>query len=289
MEFGLKDKRILVTAAASGIGRAIASAFSADGARVHICDIDAAALRTCSADLPLAGASLADVSDIAAVDALFAAVEENLGGLDFLINNAGIAGPTGPVEACAPEEWRRTLAVGLDGTFLCTRRAVPLLKAAGGGGIVNIASTAGILGYPLRSPYDAAKWGVIGLTKSLAMELGEAGIRVNAICPGSVGGERMERVIAAEAKARDWSLDEVRGIYLKHVSLRSFVAAEDIANMVLFVCSDAGARISGQALAVDGHTESLAGKPGGCVKPRKQADERSSGKQPAPRWTRSPP
>ena len=161
------------------------------------------------------------------------------------------------VEDCAPEDWRRTLAVGLDGTFYCLRRAVPLLKRAGGGSIVNISSTAGLMGYPLRAPYTAAKWAVVGLTKSLAAELGPFSIRANAICPGSVDGPRMDRVIAAEAAARGVAPEQVRESYLRQTSLRTFIAAEDITNMALFLCAEEGRHISGQALAVDGHTESL--------------------------------
>jgi NAD(P)-dependent dehydrogenase (short-subunit alcohol dehydrogenase family) len=151
------------------------------------------------------------------------------------------------------------VAVNLDGAFLCTRRAVPLLKAAGGGAVVNISSTAGLMGYPLRTPYAAAKWGVIGLTRSLAIELGPSGIRVNAICPGSVEGARMARAIRAEAAVRGVGEEDVRQAYIRTTSLRCFVAPEDIAAMALFLCSDLGANISGQAIAVDGHTEGLSG------------------------------
>jgi NAD(P)-dependent dehydrogenase (short-subunit alcohol dehydrogenase family) len=180
-----------------------------------------------------------------------------MGGLDILVNNAGIAGPVAPVDEIDPEDWRRCIAVDLDGPFLCARRAVPPIRAAGGGSIVNISSTAGLFGFPNRSPYAAAKWGVIGFTKTLAMELGPNGIRVNAICPGSVSGPRIDAVIAGAAKADGITEEAMRDIWLRQVSMRTFVEAQDIANMVLFICSDAGAKISGQALSVDGHTESL--------------------------------
>ena len=199
---GIAGKRVLVTAGGAGIGRTIAAAFLAEGARVWICDIDPEALaETRSAHAEL-GASRTDVADASAVSAMFEALERTFGGLDILINNAGIAGPTGPVETLNPTEWRSCLAVNLDGAFLGARRAVPLLKAEGGGVIVNISSTAGLMGYPLRTPYASAKWAVIGLTRSLAIELGPFAIRVNAICPGSVEGARMARVIRAEAAAR---------------------------------------------------------------------------------------
>jgi NAD(P)-dependent dehydrogenase (short-subunit alcohol dehydrogenase family) len=256
---GLAGKRVLLTAGAAGIGAVIAAAFLAEGAWVWICDVDAKALAAARSTNPELGTSLADVADERAIDAMFGTIGEALGGLDILINNAGISGPTGPIESLDPAEWRRCVAVNLDGAFLCTRRAVPLLKAAGGGAVVNISSTAGLMGYPLRTPYAAAKWGVIGLTRSLAIELGPSGIRVNAICPGSVEGARMARAIRAEAAVRGVGEEDVRQAYIRTTSLRCFVAPEDIAAMALFLCSDLGANISGQAIAVDGHTEGLSG------------------------------
>jgi NAD(P)-dependent dehydrogenase (short-subunit alcohol dehydrogenase family) len=256
---GLAGKRVLLTAGAAGIGAVIAAAFLAEGAWVWICDVDAKALAAARSTHPELGTSLADVADERAIDAMFGTIGEALGGLDILINNAGISGPTGPIESLDPAEWRRCVAVNLDGAFLCTRRAVPLLKAAGGGAVVNISSTAGLMGYPLRTPYAAAKWGVIGLTRSLAIELGPSGIRVNAICPGSVEGARMARAIRAEAAVRGVGEEDVRQAYIRTTSLRCFVAPEDIATMALFLCSDLGANISGQAIAVDGHTEGLSG------------------------------
>jgi NAD(P)-dependent dehydrogenase (short-subunit alcohol dehydrogenase family) len=256
---GIAGKRVLVTAGGAGIGRAIVAAFLAERARVCICDIDAVALAATKEAHPELGASRTDVADEGAVDAMFRSIEQAFGGLDVLVNNAGIAGPTGPIEALDPAEWRRCVAVNLDGAFLCVRRAVPLLKAAGGGAIINISSTAGLMGYPLRTPYASAKWAIVGLTKSLAIELGPYGIRVNAICPGSVEGARMARVIAAEAAARGESEEEVRQGYVRTTSMRSFIAPEDIAAMALFLGSDLGASISGQAIAVDGNTETLSG------------------------------
>lgn len=253
----LRDKRVIVTAAASGIGRAVAKAFIAAAARVHVCDISAAALGVLQSDAPSLSATVADVSDATAVDRLFDEALQALGGLDVLINNAGIAGPTGPVEDVTVAAWNHTIAVNLTGQFYCIRRAVPLLKQAGGGSIINIASTAGIMGYPLRTPYAASKWAVVGLSKSLAMELGPFGIRVNAICPGAIEGERMQQVIAAEAQARGIDPESLRASYKNQSSLRTFIAPEDIANMILFACSNAGAKISGQALSVDGNTETL--------------------------------
>jgi len=249
-------QRVLVTAGGSGVGLAIAEAFAAAGDSVLVCDIDRSRLDQLAASGAIAVFE-ADVSAPGQVAQLFDHVQRELGGLDVLVNNAGTSGPTGPVESMSFDDWRQTLAVNLDSQFLCTRHAVPMLKEAGGGSIVNISSTAGLHGYPLRVPYAAAKWGVIGFTKTLAMELGTHGIRVNAICPGSVDGERMDRVVAAEARARGVSEREVRDGFVRQTSMKTFVRAEDVAALALFVCSDAGATISGQALAVDGHTEGL--------------------------------
>ena len=247
--------RVLVTAAAVGIGRAIAEAFIASGATVHICDMAQALLDDCKSANPMLGVTRADVSDPEQVDRLFHEVETHLGGLDILVNNVGVSGPTAAVEDVSVADWQATLAVNLNSHFYCVRKAVPLLKAAKGGSIVSIASTAGLMGYPMRAPYAASKWALIGFTKTLAMELGEFKIRVNAVCPGSVEGPRMDRVIAAEAKARNIAADTVREGYQRQASLRTFVRARDIANMVLFLCSEAGERISGQALSVDGNIE----------------------------------
>jgi NAD(P)-dependent dehydrogenase (short-subunit alcohol dehydrogenase family) len=254
---GVEGLRVLVTAGCAGIGRATSEAFAQAGARVHVCDIDPAAREVFQAARPEITISDSDVADPQAVDRLFEEAMAHLGGLDVLVNNAGIAGPTAPIEEIEVADWRRTLAVDLESFYLCTRRAVPILKRQKAGSIVNISSTAGLFGFPLRTPYAAAKWGVIGLTKSLAMELGPHGIRVNAVCPGSVDGPRMDQVIAADAVARGLDETVVRRGYERQASLRSFIAPEDIANMVVFLCSSAGAMISGEALAVDGHTESL--------------------------------
>ena len=249
-------QRVLVTGAGAGIGLAIARAFAESGARVHICDIDPARMAD-SGVSDAFGTTVADVADPADVVRLFDEASAHLGGLDVLANNAGSSGPTGPVESLDYADWRRTIEVNLDSQFLCTKQAVPMLREAGGGSIVNISSSAGLRGYPMRTPYAAAKWGVIGLTKTLAMELGPEGIRVNAICPGSVAGDRIDRVIEAAAEARGVGAETVRQGYLRQVSMRTFVSAEDVAELALFLCSEAGARISGQALAVDGHTEGL--------------------------------
>ena len=248
---------VLVTGAAAGIGRAIVERFAAGGWRVHACDANPEAVRRFREEMPAATASVADVSKVEDVDALFADLRDRHGRLDVLVNNAGISGPTAPVEEIAPADWDRTVAVDLNGQFYCTRLAVPLLKAAGGGSIVLISSSAAFFGYPLRTPYTACKWALIGFMKTLAMELGPAGIRVNAICPGSVRGPRIDGVIERDAAKRGLDAAQIRRVYERQTSLRSFVSAEDIANAAFFLASAQGAMISGQALGVDGHTESL--------------------------------
>src|SRR5256885_2340560 len=239
---------VVVTAGGAGIGRAIAEAFVDHGARVHVCDIDEAALSSLPQKITR---TRADVALVAEVERLFVDVGRELGGLDVLVNNAGIAGPTAKVEDIRPEDWERCIAVDLNGMFYCTRKAMPLIKAAGGGSIVNLSSAAGRHGFPQRSPYSAAKWGVVGFTKSLAVEAGPDKVRVNAILPGIVEGERIERVIAAKAKAHGVSDEVFREKFLETTSLHSTVTQQDIANMVLFLCSDAGKRITGQPIAVD--------------------------------------
>jgi NAD(P)-dependent dehydrogenase (short-subunit alcohol dehydrogenase family) len=257
MDIGLNGKRVVVTAGAQGIGLAITEAFVAAGAKVHICDINDDFLAAAKSRFPGVSQSRTDVSNEAQVDAMFAELGARWGGLDVLVNNAGIAGPTAPVEDTDLAQWSQTIAVNLTGPFLCTRRAVPLLKAAGGGSIVNLSSVAGRLGFPLRTPYSASKFGVIGLTETWAMELGPSHIRVNAILPGIVAGDRQERVIAAKAASYGIGHEEMRQRLLSKVSLRSMVTAQDIANQIIFICSPAGAVITGQSLSVCGNVEHL--------------------------------
>ncbi|MGD9538834.1 MAG: SDR family oxidoreductase [Alphaproteobacteria bacterium] len=249
--------RVLVTAGAGGIGRAIAETLRAAGAGVHICDVSEDALSQCRAALPGVTGSLVDVAEEEQVDRLFGDVRRELGGLDVLINNAGIAGPTAGIEKIAPADWRRTVDVNLNSQFYCARLAVPMLREAGDGAIINISSVAGRLGYAYRTPYAATKWAIIGLTQSLAKELGPDGIRVNAILPGVVEGPRIERVIKARAEAVGVDYATMEAEYLGKVSLRRMVTAGDIANVALFLCSPAGRNISGQSLSVCGNVETL--------------------------------
>ena len=225
-------RRVLITAGASGIGRGMAEAFLAEGNRVAVCDVDPAALDDFRAAHPRAVALDADVADEASVDGLFDTLEAEWGGLDVVCANAGTGGPTAPIENISLSDWRATVAVNLDGAFLTARRAAPLLKASGGR-LIFTSSTAGLFGYPNRAPYAAAKWAVIGLMKTCAMELGPRGVAVNAICPGAVEGPRMDRVIANEAAATGRTPEEVRANYAASASMRSFVSHGDIASMAL--------------------------------------------------------
>jgi NAD(P)-dependent dehydrogenase (short-subunit alcohol dehydrogenase family) len=258
---GQHDRLALVTAGGSGIGKAIALALDEAGYRVLVCDVDREALEALAQAHSRISTYRADVSNPDDVSALFgrlrSLVDARPAALHVLVNNAGVAGPTAPVQEVTPDEWRRTLAVNLDGAFLCARAAVPLLLEAGGGSIVNIASNAALFGFPNRLPYAVSKWGLIGMTKTLAMELGPSAIRVNALCPGSVNGPRIDGVIERDARERGLSPDAVRLEYARQSSLRCFVDADDVAAMAVFLASDAGAKISGQAIAIDGHTEGL--------------------------------
>jgi NAD(P)-dependent dehydrogenase (short-subunit alcohol dehydrogenase family) len=257
MDLGLTGARVLVTAGAGGIGLEITKAFVREGARVHVCDVDEAALSALSTDLPGVHVTLCDVADRAQVAALFKAALANLGGLDCLVNNAGIAGPTGKVEAINPEDWDRCLAVNLTSQFNCTRLAIPHLEKSANASIMNLSSQAGKHGFPLRSPYAAAKWGVIGLTKSIAIELGDRGIRVNALLPGLVAGDRIRRVFEAKAQERGMSFAEVEAMMFKATSIKDYVTPQQLADMVVFTASPRAKTISGQAISVCGDTNML--------------------------------
>jgi NAD(P)-dependent dehydrogenase (short-subunit alcohol dehydrogenase family) len=252
MELSAKGQRVLVTAGAAGIGRAIAKTFLDHGAKVHICDIDEKALAAAKKDFPAISQTVADVSKLDDVERLFADVRKNLQGLDVLVNNAGIAGPTGKVEDIRPEDWDRCIAIDLNGMFYVTRKAMPLIKQAGGGAIINLSSIAGRFGFAMRTPYSAAKWGVVGFTQSLAAEAGPDKVRVNCIQPGIVEGDRIERVVGAKAKELGVSPEEVRTRMLAGTALNTTVTAQDIADMALYLATGPGRHISGQDIAVCG-------------------------------------
>jgi len=251
-------KVVLITGGASGVGRAIADAFLAGGASVHVFDAAPAHVESFLHEHPGAGATVCDVGVRDEVDAAFAEFAARHESLHVLVNNAGIAGPAGAVEYLDPEGWDRCIDVNLNGVFYVTRLAIPRLVGKGEGVIINLSSNAGLFPCPHRSPYVASKWAMIGLTKTWAMELGPHGIRVNAICPTSVEGERIESVIRNDAEKRGLTSDEIRDVYQRQSSMRTFVTAEDVANMAVFLASDKARRVSGQAIAVDGHTETLA-------------------------------
>ncbi len=248
----LTGLRVAITAGAGGIGRVIADSFADCGALPFVSDVDEAALAACGHP-----GMYAHAGRVAEIEAFMDAALAHLGGLDVLVNNAGIAGPTKRVEDVTPDELDATLQIDLAAMFHCARRGVPALRASGGGSIINLSSAAGKFGFPLRSPYSAAKWGVVGFTRTLAMELGPDGIRVNAILPGLVEGPRIRSVIRNKAAAAGVSDNEQTERSLATVSLRCFVTQQDIANMALYLCSQFGATISGQAISVDGGIESL--------------------------------
>jgi len=245
-------QRVLITGGGSGIGLAMAETFAASGSRVWVTDIDAGALEQLPSDW---GKSCVNVASEAEMAGCFEDIKSIWGSLDAVCANAGTAGPTALIEDISLEDWRMCVSVNLEGAFLAAKYAAPLMKSQGAGAMVFTSSTAGIFGYPSRAPYSSAKWAVIGLMKTLAMELGPFGVRTNVICPGAVEGARMEGVLQREAAAKGTTRDAIYAGYASGTSMRSFVTAQDIANMAAFLCSDAARFVSGQVIAVDGHTE----------------------------------
>lgn len=248
-----KTKRIIISAAADGIGKVIAEAYLKIGAKVAICDINEDKINAFKKSHP---GALAEVCDVGNDDDLSAWLDrslEFLGGCDTLVNNAGIAGPTAPIEKVSPDEVRAVLNIGLVAQFHCIAKVLPGMKAQKSGLIVNMSSVGGLHAFPNRTPYSAAKRGVLGLTESLAAEVGPDNIRVNSICPGAISGERQERVIASRAEAEQRSVEEVRKDVLSANSMRTFIPPEDIAGCVLYLDSPVGVRISGQVISIDGH------------------------------------
>jgi NAD(P)-dependent dehydrogenase (short-subunit alcohol dehydrogenase family) len=257
MDLEISGLRVMVSAGASGIGLEIARAFVREGARVHACDVDREALARAGASDPAITTSICDVADRAQVERFFDEGIAKLGGLDCFVNNAGIAGPTGRVEEIDPAEWDRCIAIDLTGQFNCVRLAVPHLRKSGNASIMNVSSLAGRLGFALRTPYASAKWGVVGLTKSLSIELGPDNIRVNALLPGVVSGERQKRVLSAKAQARGIGYEEMEKLALSYTSLKEYVTPQQLADLVVFAASPRGRTISGQALSVCGDTNML--------------------------------
>lgn len=252
---GLKGARVIVTAGAAGIGRSIIEAFLAEGATVATCDIDAAALKTLPASVY---AEQVDVGDEAALKAYVDGTIVRLGGLDCLVNNAGIAGPTARIEDLDSADWHRTLDIVLTSQYLTVSRAVGALRKSANPSIINLSSAAGRFGFAMRTPYAAAKWAVIGLTKSLAIELGGDGIRVNAILPGLVAGDRQRRVLEAKAQQRGITFAEIEAEAFRNTSIKEYVPPKAIADQIVFLASEQGRFISGQDISVCGDTKMLA-------------------------------
>ena len=251
----LDGKVAIITGGGHGIGSVIATRFAAEGAAVAICGTGRPRLESTVAGIVSSGgralAVVADVSDEAAVKPMVEATVARFGGLDILVNNAGIAGPTAPVTEMKREEWERTLAINLTGAFLCAKHAIPHMVARGGGRILNITSVAGKIGYALRSAYAASKWGMIGLTRSLALEVGANDITVNAIAPGSTKGERIAAVVRDRAAALGRTPEEIeREFFLEQNALRRMVEPEEIAAMALFLASEEARNITGETISV---------------------------------------
>ena len=251
-------QRVLVTAGASGIGREIAMAFAAIGAEVCVCDIDAKALDSAAKDIPGLKTIVCNVSKRHEIERMVPAAIKALDGLDVLVNNAGIAGPTAPVEDADPDQWEAVMTVDVIGTFHVTRLSIPHLKKSAAGSIVVMSSLGGRFGYPNRSAYCTAKMGLIGFAKTLSRELGQYNIRVNAIAPGAVAGDRIERVLQGRASAEHKTLEEERAAAMSLQSLKRFVDPKDIAALILFLTSDAGKSISGQVLPIDNDAQTSA-------------------------------
>lgn len=252
---GERAIRVIITAGASGLGAAIADAFLGQGAQVHTCDIDQAAVERRRAEQSNLAIEALDVRDFDALRAWTERAVAAMGGCDVLINNAGVAGPVGLAEEISIDRWRDCMQINLDAQLVTCQAAIPTMKAQGSGVILNMSSTSGLYGTPNRAAYTASKWGVIGLTKTLAIELGPFGIRCNAICPASVEGERIDRVLASQAEATGETIDGVREDYTAGTSLRRFARASEIADMCVFLASSNAAFVSGQVIAVDGNTE----------------------------------
>ena len=253
----LKNKKIIISAGASGIGWSTAKLFLNRGATVYICDIDKKLINKIKKH-PLNNKKLfsyeCDASNENQVSTFFKQVSKKTKKIDALINNIGIAGPTGTIEKLKSKDWEQTLKVNVISHFYFSRLAIPMLKKNKNGTIINFSSTAGIFGFPLRSPYAASKWAVIGITKTMAMELGRFKIRVNAICPGTIKGDRMGRVIRDKAKFLKVSKKLVEKEFLSMTSLKNWIYEEDIGKMCCFLISDDAERISGQIISVDGNT-----------------------------------
>lgn len=247
--------RVIVTAGGAGIGYAIARGFSEAGHNVHVCDIQATALEATTCSLPSVKASVADVADTRQVDLLFREALAWLGGLDVLINNAGVGGPRAPLEDVDDADWEHCLRVNLTGSFFTMKRAVPIMKGQGSGCIINIATSSARTGLPNRSPYVVSKVGLMGLTKNAARELGPWNIRCNAILPGVIDNDRGRALITSFARTHDLTTEEGEKRFLSYISMRTMIDPAEVAEAALFLAGAGGRHISGQMLGVCGNAE----------------------------------
>ena len=254
----LQNKKIIISAGASGIGLATTKVCLSRGAYVYLCDIDSKSIKKLNKH-PLKNKRLfiyqCDASNEEQVSLFFDNIKKKTKRIDALINNVGVAGPTGSLEKLKSKDWENTLHVDVNSHFYFTKKAIPLIKKTKNGSIINISSTAGILGFPLRSPYAASKWAIIGVTKTLAMELGKFNIRVNAVCPGTIKGDRMKRVIRDKAKFTKVPSKSIEKDFISMSSMKQWILEEDIGKMCSFLISDDSSKVSGQVISVDGHTE----------------------------------
>ena len=251
----LKNKKIVISAGASGIGWATAKVLDQRGAKVFVCDIDEGRVKTINSDKKnKIKAFVCNVDEEKEVYSFFNEIKKNTATLDCLVNNVGIAGPTGSIEKLNYKDWDKTLKTNIIGHFLFTKCAIPMLKKNKGGSIINISSTAGVFGFPLRSPYAASKAANISFTKTAAMELGKYKIRVNSILPGVIRGIRMQKVIDAKAKYLGVSKQSIEKEFISMASMNCWIEEEDIGKLCSFLISDDGNKISGQSIAVDGNT-----------------------------------
>lgn len=257
MKLNLEGLRVIITAGAGGIGKAAAQAFLDEGARVFICDIDQDALDLVASEQPEIGTCICDVSDEASVDAMIENGVKWLGGLDCLVNNAGSTGPTKRTGDVASSEWLSCVDINLTGTFYCTNRALPYLKESDSASIISMSSAAGRVGYPNKSPYVAAKWGIVGFMKTVSIEYGDQGIRCNSVLPGPVDNARMKEVIAEKARLAGISPQEQADRYLALASIKKFVTPEEVADLIVFLSSERARSISGQAIGIDGDLQAL--------------------------------
>jgi len=257
MSFFKEEINVVIVAGASGIGREIARAYLKESAKVFVCDISEPLIKEFKKEFPSVYIKQVDVSSYKQVQGFFKDLTKEISVIDVLVNSAGIAGPTALLHESNTDHWDQTIDVNIKGMFYTCKESIPFIKKSKAGSIINLASNAAFYGFPFRSAYTTAKWATIGMTKTLAMELGKDNIRVNAICPGSVSGARIDRVIEADAKEQGKSIEEIKASYVKQVSLKTFVEPEDVANMCLYLSSEMGRFISGQAIGLDGHTEGL--------------------------------